>query len=482
MNNYKIKKLDLVIIIFILIFGSILRVYQINYDDLWSDEMVSFWIADPNIEFKETINRIFSSNWMVLYEILLKYFHYFFSYNVDISRYFSLIISIASLVFFTLLLKKITNIKATIFGLFILSINIYHLGFSIELRSYILSFLLVCIFIYYCFNNNSNNNFINILILNLILIFMLLSHAFTLLVVGSYVVYLFLKILKSKTEINKDLYKIVSLIVSSTLFLIFYFQTTIKIIDPSIFKGISPDWMWQIKASFYTNFYFSKFFGSRILGLIHLVVLLGCIFYFKKKIYKNFDIFTFFIILIFFSYFIPLTYGYIFNPILLDRYIFFILIPIIGLLAHLIFQVKNKKIRIFLILLICLSSFLNNLLYENSFRKFYTSIYPSKPEVKKALNNINKSNIKFYTFKEDNRYSINTNLIIQNYLLKCEEKLNLKLKYIPFDNKDLMPEKLWVIYLKDTIDTDFSIPKKLSEYKLLQEKFFNRLDLYLLAK
>ena len=185
MNNYKIKKLDLVIIIFILIFGSILRVYQINYDDLWSDEMVSFWIADPNIEFKETINRIFSSNWMVLYEILLKYFHYFFSYNVDISRYFSLIISIASLVFFTLLLKKITNIKATIFGLFILSINIYHLGFSIELRSYILSFLLVCIFIYYCFNNNSNNNFINILILNLILIFMLLSHAFTLLVVGS---------------------------------------------------------------------------------------------------------------------------------------------------------------------------------------------------------------------------------------------------------------------------------------------------------
>ena len=45
-----------------------------------------------------------------------------------------------------------------------------------------------------------------------------------------------------------------------------------------------------------------------------------------------------------------------------------------------------------------------------------------------------------------------------------------------------MPEKLWVIYLKDTIDTDFSIPRKLNEYKLLQEKFFNRLELYLLSK
>ena len=477
-----INKNKLFLFIIIILVGAIIRLYQINFNDFWSDEMVSFWIADPNIEFKETIIRIFSSNWMVLYEILLKYFHYFFGYNVDTSRYFSLIISIASLISFALLLKKTTNENAAIFGLFILSINIYHLGFSIELRSYILSFFLVCVFIYYCFSNISNNNSINILMLNLFSILMLLSHAFTLLVVGSYVVYLFLKILKSKIIINKDLYKIVSLLITSTLFLIFYFQTTIKIIDPNIFKGISPDWMWQIKASFYTNFYFSKFFGSRILGLIHLVVLLGCIFYFKKKIYKNFDIFTFFIILIFFSYFIPLTYGYIFNPILLDRYIFFILIPIIALLAHLIFQIENKKVRIFLILLICISSFLNNLLYENSFKKFYTSIYPSKPEVKKALNNINKSNVKFYTFKEDNRYSINTNLIIQNYLLKSEEKLNLNLKYIPFDDKSLKPEKLWIIYLKDTIDADFSIPSYLSEYKLSQKNFFNRLELYLLVK
>ena len=147
-----------------------------------------------------------------------------------------------------------------------------------------------------------------------------------------------------------------------------------------------------------------------------------------------------------------------------------------------IFQIENKKVRIFLILLICISSFLNNLLYENSFKKFYTSIYPSKPEVKKALNNINKSNVKFYTFKEDNRYSINTNLIIQNYLLKSEEKLNLNLKYIPFDDKSLKPEKLWIIYLKDTIDADFSIPSYLSEYKLSQKNFFNRLELYLLVK
>jgi|TARA_B110000914_G_C15201064_1_gene326226 hypothetical protein len=50
----------------IVILGSLVRVYNINYDDLWSDEMASFWIADPTISFDETLKRIFSSNWMVL--------------------------------------------------------------------------------------------------------------------------------------------------------------------------------------------------------------------------------------------------------------------------------------------------------------------------------------------------------------------------------------------------------------------------------
>ena len=63
MSDYKYKKYNIFIIIFLIFFGSILRIYNINYDDLWSDEMVSFWIADPNISFSDTMNRIFNSNW-----------------------------------------------------------------------------------------------------------------------------------------------------------------------------------------------------------------------------------------------------------------------------------------------------------------------------------------------------------------------------------------------------------------------------------
>ena len=68
-------KSKLFYITLILLIGSFIRVYNINYNDFWSDEMVSFWVSDPSISFKETIERIFSSQFMVLNEILLKYFH-----------------------------------------------------------------------------------------------------------------------------------------------------------------------------------------------------------------------------------------------------------------------------------------------------------------------------------------------------------------------------------------------------------------------
>jgi len=333
------KKNSFIFLLLIVILGSLIRAYNINYDDLSSDEMVSFWVSDPSISFKETLIRIFSSNWMIFYEICLKYFHYLFGYEVYVSKYFSFFLSILSLISFGLLLSKITKIESVILGLFILSINIYHIRYSIELRSYIFSFFLVTLFIYLAFKHTSINqktNILNLFILNLIAILMLFCHPFTLLVVGSFVVFELSKFYKKKKISFYNIFLITSLVFTMTLFLFIYFQTTLKIIDQNILNGISPDWLWQVKPKFYTNFYFSKYFGSRMLGLVHLGILLYCIIKFKKNLLKDFNIYTFFVFLIFFSYFIPLVYGYIFKPILLDRYIFFVLIPIICLLSHFI--------------------------------------------------------------------------------------------------------------------------------------------------
>ena len=43
--------------LFYLIFGIYTIFFQIHFDDLWLDEMASFWIADPTLSNSETIEN-----------------------------------------------------------------------------------------------------------------------------------------------------------------------------------------------------------------------------------------------------------------------------------------------------------------------------------------------------------------------------------------------------------------------------------------
>ena len=262
--NKDYTKSKLFYIILILLIGSFIRVYNINYNDFWSDEMVSFWVSDPSIPLNKTIERIFSSQFMVLNEILLKYFHLTFGYDVNISRYFPFFISVLSLLAFVKLLLRITSINAAIFGLFIISINIYHIAYSIELRAYILTFFLVNIFIYFAFiNSDSKKNFkySNTLILCLISLLLLFNHTINIIVIGSYIFFILAKFFVIKKIKKNEIIEILSLFIIMLIFLLVYFKTTMKFHDPEVFKGISPEWLSQVKPSFYTNYYFSKFLG-----------------------------------------------------------------------------------------------------------------------------------------------------------------------------------------------------------------------------
>ena len=40
-----------------IIFGILTIFYQINFEDFWLDEMQSFWIADPELSWNETVQR-----------------------------------------------------------------------------------------------------------------------------------------------------------------------------------------------------------------------------------------------------------------------------------------------------------------------------------------------------------------------------------------------------------------------------------------
>ena len=68
-------------LIFILFTGIFLRVYNINFDDYWYDEIISFWVSNPEHLFKsfQIHNKIELNTYA--YHLLLKIFYSYITYD-----------------------------------------------------------------------------------------------------------------------------------------------------------------------------------------------------------------------------------------------------------------------------------------------------------------------------------------------------------------------------------------------------------------
>ena len=77
----------------IVLIAFFFSLYQINIENLWYDEVASFWVAEPNISFKETNERwLKSEHTSILYYIIIKFFFKFFGYDPNLLRIVKLMI------------------------------------------------------------------------------------------------------------------------------------------------------------------------------------------------------------------------------------------------------------------------------------------------------------------------------------------------------------------------------------------------------
>ena len=83
MKKIKNPKIVIALLFFFCItFGITSRIYNLNFDNLWFDEIVSFWVSDPAITIKESYHRHFQSeNVPFFFNFLLKVFHKVFGYD-----------------------------------------------------------------------------------------------------------------------------------------------------------------------------------------------------------------------------------------------------------------------------------------------------------------------------------------------------------------------------------------------------------------
>ena len=252
---------------FLIIFISIVvRLYNLNFDDLWFDELVSLWIADPNISFNETIKRNIEVNMgpHIIFTLILKYFFLIFGYNPDIGRLIPVIfgvLSVASIMFLTRLIDKS---KSWLLIGFLISINYYSISYSQELRSYSLIFFLSSLNLIYFIKILEKNNFFYNLLFYLVTLTAVCNHIFIFLILFSEMIFLFILYRNEKFKFFTLFFNIVIIFLS---YLIIMHDSLIAQLSVKEF------WIDQIQLDFFINYFFSRFFGSEIMGFIYLIIL-----------------------------------------------------------------------------------------------------------------------------------------------------------------------------------------------------------------
>ena len=475
-KKFEIQNLIIYFSFFICLCGIIFRFYNLNFENLWFDEIVSFWVSDPQISFLDSYERNnISEGTPFLFNFLIKILHILFGYTPNVGRYLSSSLSVLSIFSMVLLCKTIKNDNSFLLIIFLVSLNIFLIKYSQELRVYTLVFFLstmTLLFYFRMLRENLKEKYLSKNSLGFIFfqILSILSHPFTIIIFSSIILYAVINHVFKK-RLNKLLNISIFIIL---IFVIFYLPYYLIGTEPY------PTWVSHPNSKFYTNFYFSKFFGSRLLGMVHLLILLFLIYRFKKIFISYFEPSTTLIFIIIFSYFIPIVFGYIHQPILAPRYIIFVLIPVITLISYLTSEIIEKKIKFFIIFILVFLT-VGNLSTETTVKQFLGERTSHKPQYVSALKHINESNHKnfainmSFTKKKNNQF----NMAINNYFKQIIMKDKLDIQTIKIE-KVKKGDYFWFICLADIHPTSCSVVNN-SKFKIIiDEKAYNSTDLKLI--
>ena len=434
MNKF-IKKKSLSLYFIIISFGTLTVFFQINYDDLWLDEMSSFYIADPNLSLDQTLFRHRKFDWHnpPLFNLVLKEFFKITDYNPDYARYISFLFGVLAMSFFGILSYQIKKDNSFILSTLLACISIYIIKYSQELRPYSLLLLLsiINIYLYYKVINEflQKNSSIIFLLFFFVMISLLnySTNPFALIILFSQISNSLIRLLFFN---KKDKLFFVSLIFILVLYLLTNYNYILYQISFTNYM-LSAD-----ITNVIDGFYFPRFFGSKIMGYTYLLILVFLILYNQKKIFSDKNNYLLLLIVLLYSYLIPFIYGLLRTPVLHDRYIIFVLVPILILVSCLSTEISSKKIKNFIISLILILT-LSNHYFEIFNRKI------NKPEFKEMIKYIKTKNIEKNIIFYDNT---ETSIFVFNYLKNLTPTMQSDFNLFQFNNnlpKDL--KTFWLI-------------------------------------
>ena len=457
---HKILKKNLLIIYFSLVFIGIFTIwYQLNLEDFWLDEMNSFWIADPSISFEESFQRQKKSDYHnpLLFNLLLKKFLYSTKYDPNYARFLPFIFGSISIFFFGILSYQVKKDNSFLLTTLLASLSIYLIKYSQEVRPYSLLLMLsiINISLYYLILKKTHRKIIyNYILLFSFIIISVLNYStnpFSLIIFFSQITHSFINFFYFKKK-DKTFFFLLIPIVS--LYLLFNYDYLIHQISFNSYQ-LSADIVNVIDG-----LYFPRFFGSKIMGYIYLFTLIYLIILNRKLFFHKNSHYLLLLIILIYSYLIPFSYSLIKTPVLHDRYIIFVIIPILLLISCLTNEINSKKIKNFIIFLILTSTLSNH--YLEIFNREI-----KKPEFKEIIKYIKKKNNEKNIFYYDNTES---SALVLNYLKNLTPTIQNDFNFRDFNNN--LPndiKKFWLICYTPQVNFDCNIPNS-KNLKLIDVK------------
>ena len=473
--NFIIKHKFKYVFLFIFFIGLFLRIYNINFDDLWIDEMSTFWIANPNINISESYKNNSSLELQsFFYNFIMRFYFQVFGYDVENSRYLSAVFSSLSILSVSYISYLISNKKSYLLTAFLISFNIFLISYAQELRAYSLVFFFISLSILFYLLILRSLNYFNIFFFILNILVAIFLHPFALILLFSIFTHIIINFFLKKNLFKQNHFKI---FISSILF-VFLVSSIYYIIH---LKNLIPNsseayfFLENPNFKFLTNMFFSKFFGSRSIGILFLLLFLFAIIKLYKKILELREIF-FLLIFFILSYIVPIIYGFLFHPIIQAKYIIFVIISFVLIISDFINNLKNP-IKNFLIIFITIIT-LGNLITEQTIKQFFSERRVYKPEINKSLKLIDNSNYKNYLVKVDPYDNLREPWAnaLNNYLEHLSQKNKYNSKVLKDSNKII--DYSWVICVHDLNYSGCNDEK----YNELEKVSLNRLTLILVSQ
>ena len=379
-------------IIFILLIGIFLRFYQLDFQNAWADEVLVLKESEPGLSFREAYDIILlRDSTSFLHVFSIHYLSFLLGHTILTARIISAIAGVLSILYIYKLGNIMFSKRVGQFAAILLTLNLFHIEYSQEARSYSLLILFVILAFYNLYRYIHNPNFYNALYLGIWMGLTTNAHPIGLLNVASIYIILFLVFLFQKNNAARRNIFIGSVISGLATLLLFSF------IYPIVAAASKITSFWIAAASFKRiREVFTELAGkSEILLLLFILAFffftIKCIIAVRKNktsILENKLIFGYIVLFVwlFFEVGVVLIKSYTGVSILLSRYLLAVLPAMILIVVFAIELIKNSYLKYF-ILTVLVSYSIYNTFYIT---KYYETV--SKAQFKNLSEFINRKN------------------------------------------------------------------------------------------